>query len=58
MNSGKNVLLHEILFQDFLNVDSNVIYTVEISDEQNIAKIMNEKEEVLSNFKQEEDEKT
>ncbi|GBO27834.1 hypothetical protein AVEN_25218-1 [Araneus ventricosus] len=45
-------LLPEISFQDFLNVDSDEICTEEISDEQIIADIMNEKEE-LSDFEQE-----
>ncbi|GBL99011.1 hypothetical protein AVEN_227521-1 [Araneus ventricosus] len=48
----RNPLLHEISFQDFLNVDSDVIYTEEITDEQIFADIMNEKEE-LSDFEQE-----
>ncbi|GBM18974.1 hypothetical protein AVEN_99935-1 [Araneus ventricosus] len=51
----RNPLLPEISFQDFLNVDSDVICTEEISDEQIIADIMNEKEE-LSDFEQEENE--
>ncbi|GBL88774.1 hypothetical protein AVEN_5958-1 [Araneus ventricosus] len=53
----RNPLLPEILFQDFLNVDSDVICTEEISDEQIIADIMNEKEE-LSYFEQDENEIT
>ncbi|GBN56040.1 hypothetical protein AVEN_16468-1 [Araneus ventricosus] len=53
----RNPLLPEILFQDFLNVDSDVICTEEISDEQIIAGIMNEKEE-LSYFEQDENEIT
>ncbi|GBO36065.1 hypothetical protein AVEN_13661-1 [Araneus ventricosus] len=51
----RNPLLPEISFQDFLNVDSDVICTEEMSDEQIIADIMNEKEE-LSDFEQEENE--
>lgn len=38
-----NPLLPEILFQDFLNVDSVVICTDEIPDVEIIAHIMNEK---------------
>ncbi|GBL73637.1 hypothetical protein AVEN_230641-1 [Araneus ventricosus] len=50
-------LLPEISCQDFLNVNSDEICTEEISDEQIIADIMNEKEE-LSDFEQEENEIT
>ncbi|GBL80342.1 hypothetical protein AVEN_92252-1 [Araneus ventricosus] len=53
----RNPLLPEISFQDFLNMDSDVICTEEISDEQIIADIMNEKEN-LSDFEQEENEIT
>ncbi|GBM45231.1 hypothetical protein AVEN_63838-1 [Araneus ventricosus] len=53
----RNPLLPEISFQEFLNVDSDVICTEEISDEQIIADIMNQKEE-LSDFEQEENEIT
>ncbi|GBL74588.1 Tigger transposable element-derived protein 6 [Araneus ventricosus] len=45
----RNPLMSEISFQDFLNVDSDVICTEEISDEKIIVDIMNEKEE-LSDF--------
>lgn len=52
----RNPLLPEISFVDFLSVDSDVICTEEISDEEIIADAISEKEEELSDLEQEENE--